>query len=134
MLSKYIEENKNGDICLADCDAAGVIVTDRAGQFSFRYDGKTSFQSNAPFRPVGITTDSTAHILVSDSLKIHIIEENGQFLRFLDMVCSNPLRLALDEDDNLYITDTYGIVKVVRYTCTNTILAQAHNMIKTIFQ
>lgn len=116
MLSKYIEENKNGDICLADCDAGAVIVTDRAGQFRFRYDGKTSFQNNAPFRPVGIATDSKAHILVSDSLKIHIINENGQFLRFLDIVCSNPLRLALDEDDNLYIADTHGNVKVVWYT------------------
>lgn len=134
MLSKYIEENKNGDICLADCDAAGVIVTDRAGQFRFRYDGKTSFQNNAPFRPVGIATDSKAHILVSDSLKIHIIKENGQFLRFLDMVCSNPLRLALDEDDNLYITDTHGDVKVVRYTCTHNIFAQARDILKTIFQ
>lgn len=133
MLSKYIEENKNGDICLADCDAAGVIVTDRAGQFRFRYDGKTSFQNNAPFRPVGIATDSKAHILVSDSLKIHIIEENGQFLRFLDMVCSNPLRLALDEEDNLYITDTHGNVKVVRYTFTTAIFAQAHRFIKTFF-
>lgn len=116
MLSKCIEENKNGDICLADCDAAGVIVTDRAGQLRFRYDGKTSFQNNAPFRPVGIATDSKAHILVSDSLKIHIIKENGRFLRFLDIVCSNPLRLALDEDDNLYIADTHGNVKVVQYT------------------
>lgn len=133
MLSKYIEENKNGDICLADCDAAGVIVTDRAGQFRFRYDGKTSFQNNAPFRPVGIATDSKAHILVSDSLKIHIIEENGQFLRFLDMVCSNPLRLALDEDDNLYISDTHGNVKVVRYTNTNAIFAQAQRLIMTLF-
>lgn len=134
MLSKYIEENKNGDICLADCDAAGVIVTDRAGQFRFRYDGKTSFQNNAPFRPVGIATDSKAHILVSDSLKIHIIEENGQFLRFLDMVCSNPLRLALDEDDNLYITDTHGNVKVVRYTCTNAFITKVHRFIRTFFQ
>lgn len=133
MLSKCIEENKNGDICLADCDAAGVIVTDRAGQFRFRYDGKTSFQNNnAPFRPVGIATDSKARILVSDSLKIHIIKENGQFLRFLDIVCLNPLRLALDEDDNLYIADTHGNVKVVRYT--ENIFERGLRYIKSFFQ
>lgn len=117
---------------MADCDAGAVIVTDRAGQFRFRYDGKTSFQNNAPFRPVGIATDSKAHILVSDSLKIHIIKENGQFLRFLDIVCSNHLRLALDEDDNLYIADTHGNVKVVRYTEAR--LARALNYLKTLFQ
>lgn len=31
MLDNYIEENKNRDICLADCDAGTVIVTDRMG-------------------------------------------------------------------------------------------------------
>lgn len=115
MLSKYIEENKNGDICLADCDAGAVIVTDKAGKFRFRYAGTISFQKSDKFSPVGIATDSVAQILVSDSLQVHIVDKNGQFLRFLDIVCSNPMRLALDEDDNLYIADTHGNVKMVNY-------------------
>lgn len=119
MLSKYIEENKNGDICLADCDAGAVIVTDKAGKLRFRYAGTISSQKNDQFCPVGIATDSKANILVSDSLKIHVIDWNGQFLRFLDIVCSNPLRLALDEDDNLYIGETLGIVKKVIYIKEN---------------
>lgn len=115
MLSKCIEENKNGDICLADCDAGAVVVTDRAGKLRFRYVGAIFSQKNDQFCPVGIATDSVAQILVSDSFQVHIVDKNGQFLRFLDIVCSNPMRLALDEGDNLYIADTHGNVKIVQY-------------------
>lgn len=114
MLDKFIQENLNGDICLADCDAGAVIVTDRTGEFRFRYVGPDSPQKGDQFCPIGIATDSMANILVSDSLKIHVIDNNGKFLHFLD-ICSNPLRLALDEDDNLYIAETLGIVKKVQY-------------------
>lgn len=115
MLSTYIEENRNGDICLADSHAGAVIITNRAGEFRFRYDGTTLSKMDVKFCPVGIATDSLAHILVSDSFKVHIIDENGQFLRFLGIICSNPLRLAIDENDNLYIAETLGIVKKIKF-------------------
>lgn len=119
MLSKCIEENKNGDICLADCDAGAVVVTDKSGKLRFRYVGTISSQKNDQFCPVGIATDSMAQILVSDSFQVHIVDNNGQFLRFLDIVCSNPMRLALDEGDNLFIADTHGNVKMVVYMRRN---------------
>lgn len=121
VLNKYIEENENGDICLADCDAGAVVVTDRTGNLRFRYVGRISSQKNDQFCPVGIATDSMAHILVSDSLKVHIVDKNGQFLRFLDIVCSTPMRLAFDECDNLFIADTHGNVKMVVYMRTDTL-------------
>lgn len=114
MLRKYVKENQNGDICVADCNAGAVIVANRGGMLRFRYTGCTS-QKEAQFRPVGITTDSQAHILVSDSLAVHIVDMNGQFLRFLNILFKDPLRLATDCDDNLYIVETSGIVKKVRY-------------------
>lgn len=136
MLSKCIEENRNGDICLADCDAGAVVVTDKAGKLRFRYVGSISSQKNDQFCPVGIATDSMAQILVSDSFQVHIVDNNGQFLRFLDIVCSNPVRLALDEGDNLFIADTHGNVKMVVYMRRN-ILADiwrgAHKYLKQSF-
>lgn len=39
MLSKYIEENKNGDICLVDCDVGVVVVMDKFGKLRFWYVG-----------------------------------------------------------------------------------------------
>lgn len=121
MLSKYIEENKNGDICVADCDAGAVVVTDKSGKLRFRYVGTISSQKNDQFCPVGIATDNMAQILVSDSFQVHIVDNNGQFLRFLDIICSNPMRLALDEDNNLFIADTHGNVKMVVYMRRNII-------------
>lgn len=115
MLNKYIEENKNGDICLADCDAKTVVVTDQTGELRFRYDGTTSTRKRDPFCPVGIATDSMANILVSTPRQVHIIDMNGQFLRFLDIGRLNPLRLTLDKDDNLYMADTQGNVRMIKY-------------------
>lgn len=115
MLRKYVKENQNGDICVADCNAGAVVVTDRAGKFRFRYTGSTLSQQEAQFRPVGITTDRQAHILVSDSLNVHIVDMNGQFLCFLNLVFNDPLRIATDSEDNLYVVETSGIVKKVRY-------------------
>lgn len=47
--NKYIEENKNGDICLAYYDAGAVIVTDRARGFRIRYDGTSASQKGISF-------------------------------------------------------------------------------------
>lgn len=112
---KYIEENKNGNICLADCDAGAVIVTDRTGELRFRYEGTTSTQKDDQFCPVGIATDSMAHILVSTPFQVHVIDMNGEFLRFLDIGGLNPLRLTLDKDDNLYMADSQGNVRMIQY-------------------
>lgn len=132
MLNKYIEENRNGDICLADCDIGAVIVREITGIFRFRYDGKTSSQNNDQFYTVGIATDSMANVLVSDSKKVHIIDMNGQ----LGIVCLNPLRLALDKDDNLYIADTTGNVKLVKYMYgrRELLFAKAYNFIKKMIE
>lgn len=118
MLRKYVKENQNGDICVADCNAGAVVVTDRAGKFRFRYTGSTSdsSQKKAKFSPMGITTDSQAHILVSDLNIIHIVDMDGQFLRFLDISFSgSSLRLATDKNDNLLVAEEFGTVKMVNY-------------------
>lgn len=65
-LNKCIKENQNGDISVSDFDAGAVLVTDGAGKFRFRCTGTNLSQNEPPFRPVGITTDSQAHILVPD--------------------------------------------------------------------
>lgn len=115
MLNKCIRENQNEDICVADFDAGTVLVTDRAGKFRFRYTGTTLSPNDAPFRPVGIATDSQAHILVSDSMTVHIVDKNGQFICFLNCDCSGSSRLATDTDDNLYVAESSGKVTMIQY-------------------
>jgi hypothetical protein len=63
---KYISENRNMDICVADNGASTVVVVDHSGKLRFRYTGRPSDTKNS-FNPSGITTDSQSHILITDT-------------------------------------------------------------------
>ncbi|XP_061190077.1 uncharacterized protein LOC133197918 [Saccostrea echinata] len=65
--TKYISENKNLDICVADNNAEAVVVVNLAGKLRFRYNGHKS------------ALGSKSHILTADSVNncVHIIDQNG---------------------------------------------------------
>ena len=110
---KYISENTNLDICVADCEAQAVVVVSAAGKLRFRYTGQPSSSTTPPsattvqsFRPYCIATDSRGRILTADhSMQcIHITDQNGHFLRFIE-ICGvhHPQALCVDSRDNLYL-------------------------------
>ena len=120
---KCITENKNLDICVSDNTAGEVIVITATGILRFRYKGHPSTSTSGEiFDPLGITTDSQGRILITDSGlgRIHILDQDGHFLRFID-ICDFNLTgcLCVDSRDNLYVAEiSSNIVKKIKY-CNN---------------
>ncbi|XP_052677738.1 uncharacterized protein LOC128158819 [Crassostrea angulata] len=111
---KYITENRNHDICVADYKAGAVVVVNEAGKLRWRYTGHPSVTKNQILLPQGITTDSQSSILTADCNNhcIHILDHEGRFLCYIGSC--DPIGLCVDINDNLFVCDyaSRNVIKI----------------------
>ncbi|XP_062606963.1 E3 ubiquitin-protein ligase TRIM71-like [Saccostrea cucullata] len=114
----HITENRNQDICVSDDGAKAVVVVNQAGKLRFKYTGHTPAQQIQPFSPRGISTDSQGHILTADydNHCVHIIDQHGQFLRYIHCGLNHPRGLCTDTFDNLFVAQLFNKqVRKIKY-------------------
>jgi streptogramin lyase len=114
---RYISENSNQDVCVSDITAKSVVVVTASGKLRFRYTGPPS-NTGRSFDPHAITTNSQAHILVADynNDRVHLLDQDGQFLRYILCGLSCPYGLCVDIRDNLWVGEWHTAkVKRIKY-------------------
>ncbi|XP_078328795.1 uncharacterized protein LOC144623831 [Crassostrea virginica] len=116
--SLLMSENNNEDVCVSDTNVNTVVVVDKTGRVRFRYDG-TPARTKKSFAPRYIVTDALSQIIVADidNNCLHILDQNGQFLRCVDDCgLEKPYGLSVDSEGRLWVglLDT-GEIKVLKY-------------------
>ena len=114
----YMTENNNGDMCVSHVNGNNVVAVNRTGHVQFTYDCNHIGKRNS-FGPGCLWTDSLSHLIIADFNDdcLHILDQNGHFLRCLDTFgLENPNGLSVDGEGRLWVgLLNAGIIRVIQY-------------------
>ncbi len=115
----YIASSKRGQIIISDWKQNFIRVYDKNGKFMFQYGG----EGNGPGQlnhPYGVCADHYGHIFIADNWnnRIHMLSEEGKFLRFL--LDKNdgihwPQAVTVDNLGRLVVAELNGTIKIYQY-------------------
>lgn len=110
--NKFLAENRNLDICVSDFDAHAVVAVNHDGKLKYRYNGQVA--SEKSFDPKGIATDSQSRVLIAadSDVYMHVLDQEGHFLSFIDTHVYSTNGFCIDANDSLFVADFKTIYKI----------------------
>lgn len=95
-------------MCVSDCGARAFVVVNQAVKLRFTNNGHPS-TTKGSFSPVSISTDSQNRILAEHhwNNRIHILDQDGQFFRYIRCYLQRPWGLRLDTWDNILLWSSF---------------------------
>ncbi|XP_062575469.1 E3 ubiquitin-protein ligase TRIM71-like [Saccostrea cucullata] len=117
---KVIENQINGDLLVIDLmeSTDRVVCVNREGNEIFSYSGKICPKYPRLLAAQGIAYDKHSNVYISDARNsvIHVISQEGNFLRFVENNFErfySPWALAVDEKNRLWIGTLNGNIYLV---------------------
>ena len=109
-------ELPDGNICVSDYANKALVIIDKEGQVIRQMVPPTGAEDYLPW---GLVCDSVGNILSADNKNdyVYMVSQTGEFRELVGAShgISLPCWLAVDRDDQLWITQTDGEIIVVRY-------------------
>ena len=109
-------ELPDGNICVSDNANKALVIIDKEGHVIRRIVPPTGVED---YRPWGLVCDSTGNILSADMKNdcVYMVSQTGEFRKLVGASYGIrlPCWLAVDRDDQLWLTQTNGETIVVKY-------------------
>ena len=114
--AQHAIELPDGNICISDFANKALVIIDKNGKILKQINTSLGVQE---FCPYGLVCDSIGNILSADhnNDRVYIISQKIEVRELVGKSheIKAPMWLAVDSDDNLWVTQNDGHIKVVKY-------------------
>ena len=114
--ARHAIELPDSNICISDDANNALVIIDKNGKILKRINTPLGVQY---FSPQGLACDSIGNILSADKSndRVYIISQNAEVRELVGKShgIKEPIWLAVDSDDNMWVTQYDGNIKMVKY-------------------